>query len=269
MQEIIDFNYKERGKDNFINKKHTHTYHYEILHICSGSGVIMVNDQLFPIQENTVVFINGIDLHCSVPEDATKYVRSKLVISNTFIQNVAEITGASEVIHDLFVKNNGICIKLRPDETALIDSEMRRIKDNINKNNLYEKTHIMLSVFKILLCAHENINHNASPLDNKMSDILQYLNNNIDRKITLDELCSCFHVSKCYLCHSFKKTTGLTIFDYILARRISIAKRKLIFSDESLAEIALSTGFSSFSYFSKVFKKVEGISPSDYMNSRS
>lgn len=269
MQEILDFNYKEQGKDNFINRKHTHTYYFEMLHIHSGSGIIMVNDRLFPIKKDTIVLINGIDTHCSVPDDPSKYERSKLVISNALIQNIAEITGASDMIRDLFIDTNGICIELRPEETALIDAEMRKIRDHLKTESIYQKTNIMLSVFKILICAHKNMHHYASTIDNKMSDVLHYLNTNIDRKITLEELCSQFHISKYYLCHTFKNTIGMTIFDYILARRISIAARKLLYTEDSLAEIALSTGFSSFSYFSKMFKEFEGVSPKDFRKANS
>lgn len=141
---------------------------------------------------------------------------------------------------------------------------MRKIEENINRESAYRGTNIMIAVFRILLCAHENINHHTLALNNKMSDVLQYLNENIHKKIELDELCSRFHISKYYLCHTFKKTGGMTIFEYILARRISIAKRKLIYTDASLAEISMSTGFSSFSYFSKVFKEFEGVTPKDF-----
>lgn len=269
MQEIIDFNYKEQGKDNFINKKHTHTHHFEMLHIHSGSGIIMVNDMLFPIKKDTIVLINGIDTHCSVPDDPSQYKRSKLVISNALIQSMAEVTAASDIIRDLFIETNGLCIELRPEETALIDVEMRKIRDNLQKESIYQKTNVILSVFKILICTHENMHHYASTINNKMSDVLHYLNTNIDRKITLEELCSQFHISKYYLCHTFKNTIGMTIFDYILARRISIAAKKLLYTEDSLAEIALSTGFSSFSYFSKMFKEFEGVSPKEFRKAHS
>ena len=268
MLEILDFNYREVGKDSLNNKKHSHPHHYEILHICSGTGVIMVNDHLFPIQRNTIVFINGLDVHCSVPDTPTEYMRSKLVISSSFIESIAQLTGASQITQKLFVQNSGLCIKLDPYQVSMIDSEMKKIAAHITKEDLGAKTNIMLSVFKILLFAYENTEQDTPPLKNKMADIMQYLSENIDHKITLEELCQKFCMSKCYMCHTFKKTTGMTIFDYILATRISIAKRKLFYTDAPLSDIALSTGFSSFSYFSKVFKEFEGISPRKFRDTR-
>ena len=263
MKEIIDFRYKDRGKDQWNNKKHSHIHHYEILHIHSGSGVIMVNDRLLPIKKDTIVLINGIDTHCSVPDDPAEYIRTKLVISHSFVQSIAEIASFSDCIRDLFIPG-GICIRLRLPHSALIDSEMQKIGESLEHNNIYLKTVVMCSIFQILMCAHKLIQHHESPINNKMSDVLHYLNMNISQKIQLNDICSTFHISKYYLCHIFKKTVGMTIFDYILAQRISIAKRKLIETIEPLSEIALSTGFYSFSYFSKTFKEFEGISPKEF-----
>lgn len=264
MQEILDFKYQERGKDNLYNQKHTHTRHFELLHIHSGSGVIMVNDRLFPIKKDTIVLINGIDTHCSVPDDPSQYVRSKLVISNSFVRDIANATSFLGVIQDLFMNTSGLCIELSPLETSMIDSEIKKIEETLSKESLYQKTNLMLSLFKILVCVHGNMNHDISTIHNNISEILYYLNEHIDQKIVLDDLCNHFHISKYYLCHTFKKTTGMTIFDYIFERRISIAKRKLIYTDDALSEIALSTGFNSFSYFSKTFKEYEGISPKQF-----
>lgn len=264
MQEIIDFKYREQGIDNLTNRKHIHSYHYELLHIHSGSGVIVIGDRLFPIKKNSIILINGMDVHYSVPDKPSAYIRSKIVISSTFIQSIAKITSILDVIQDLFVTSNGVGIELRANTSAVIDTEMKLIDHYISMKNIYQKANIMLSIFRILLCVHENLNHNITTLNNQTSEILQYLNQNIDKKVALDDLCQHFHISKYHLCHTFKQKTGLTIYNYIFAQRISIAKRKLIYTNDSLAEIALSTGFSSFSYFSKTFKEFEGISPRDF-----
>lgn len=264
MKEILDFKYKEQGSDCFINKKHTHTFHYELLHIHSGSGVIMVGERLFPIEKDTLVLINGIDIHCSVPDNPAEYVRSKIVISSEFIQKIAADAKLSDVIQDLFIRSNGLCVKLREDETNFVDLEMKKIEGFLAKKSIYQTASVMLSLFQIILCAHQNLHRDITTLNNKTAEIIAYLNQNLDHKISLDELCHHFHISKYYLCHTFKKTFGMTIYNYIFAQRISIAKRKLIYTNESLTEISLSTGFSSSSYFSKTFKEYEGISPKDF-----
>ena len=80
----------------------------------------------------------------------------------------------------------------------------------------------------------------------------------------LEDLCDRLHISRFYLCHTFKKATGMTIFDYILLMRLSKAKRLLQETQLQASEIAMQTGFSSFSYFSKKFREQEEITPLQY-----
>lgn len=263
MQELLDFTYRESGKDSLSNKKHTHTYHLEMIHVRSGSGIFMVNDHLFPIKPNTILLINGIDTHCSVPEVPSDYTRSKLIFSHQFLSQVAELTAASVLIEDLFTSKSGMCIELNPEEDGFIDRQFLQIHENLRNDTIYSRTNIMIALLRILVCAHQNMQH-TSTIHNKMSDVLQYLNANISQKLELAPICEHFHISKYYLCHTFKKTVGMTIGDYMLARRISEAKRKLIYTDMTMAEIALSTGFGSFSYFSKIFKAQEGLTPKEF-----
>ena len=84
------------------------------------------------------------------------------------------------------------------------------------------------------------------------------------RPISLDKLAEIAHVNKYYLSHSFKKEYGSSPIDYMLKRRITEAKALLSSTDYSLIQIAEQLGFGSPAYFSKCFRKVEGISPSGY-----
>lgn len=67
-----------------------------------------------------------------------------------------------------------------------------------------------------------------------------------------------------YLCREFKKNTGKTIGEYINERKISEAKRLLRATDQSLVEISDTLGFSSQSYFHRVFKRLTGYTPTEY-----
>ena len=62
----------------------------------------------------------------------------------------------------------------------------------------------------------------------------------------------------------FKETTGMTITDYILSKRIAAAKKRLAYTNDPLSLIAMECGFSSFAYFSKIFKEKNGLSPRDF-----
>lgn len=72
------------------------------------------------------------------------------------------------------------------------------------------------------------------------------------------------HYTNAYICTVFKQRFGITIHDYINIYRIAKAKELLEATSENLATIAQQVGYENDSYFSRVFKKSEGISPSDY-----
>jgi len=264
LKEIADFKYKEHGKDVLNNRKHSHNNCYEILQIWSGEGVVMVKNKLYPIKSGSVYFINGMDIHCSVPKNSNEYIRSKIIISSKYINKIAEFTNSFKILDALFIKSGGMCIELGQNETAIIDEAFLKIRDNLSEDTIYTSINVATAIFEILTYAHGNINTYNPALTNKISDVLQYINRNIENKITLEEICNYVHVSKYYLCHIFKETTHMTILDYILFRRLSIAKKNLIYTDKSLADIAMSSGFSSFSYFSRMFHVCEGVTPSAF-----
>ena len=95
-------------------------------------------------------------------------------------------------------------------------------------------------------------------------EVKKYLDEHYTEKINLDELCSRFYISKYYLTHSFKEQFGLSITNYLLSVRITKAKQLLRFSDKTLEDIGYKTGIGAPTYFSRVFKDIEGVSPSVY-----
>ena len=101
--------------------------------------------------------------------------------------------------------------------------------------------------------------------DRSLSEICDYLKENFREKITLSELCFIFGTNKTTLCSMFKKATGDTVIGYINALKIKEAKKLMREGNYNLSEIAFMLRFSSLHYFSRLFKKMENISPSDYI----
>ncbi len=94
--------------------------------------------------------------------------------------------------------------------------------------------------------------------------VREYLNEHFSEKTSLDELAARFYINKFYLTKIFKETQGITISGYILEKRITRAKQLLRFSDRTIEEIGGMVGMPEPDYFSRTFKKVEGISPREY-----
>lgn len=95
-------------------------------------------------------------------------------------------------------------------------------------------------------------------------DILDFIDDNINRKITMDELSGHFYFHKDYIMRLFKKEIHSTISDYINKKRIFQSLKDLQLSNDSILYIGLKHGFSSLEYYSEVFHKVMGVSPVIY-----
>lgn len=104
----------------------------------------------------------------------------------------------------------------------------------------------------------------ATPKRQSVADVRTYIEENYREKITLDDLASRFFIDKYYLGKSFKEQFGATISNYLENIRITKAKQALRFSEKTVEQIGAEVGFPSPDYFSRVFKKVEGVSPKQY-----
>lgn len=96
----------------------------------------------------------------------------------------------------------------------------------------------------------------------------RYIDEHFAEPLTLDALAELAHVNKYYLVHAFSKEYGVTPINYLLLCRIRESKHLLANTNLSLSQIAQVHGFSSPSYFSQSFRRLEGISPMEYRKRR-
>lgn len=98
----------------------------------------------------------------------------------------------------------------------------------------------------------------------KFLDVRSYIETHYAEKLTLDGLSAMFYVSKYHLLREYQRLFGVTVTNDITARRLSHAKSRLRFSSDSVETIALQSGFQTSSYFIKVFKRYESMTPLEY-----
>lgn len=95
-------------------------------------------------------------------------------------------------------------------------------------------------------------------------DVKKYLDEHLQKKITLDELSRLFFIDKYYLAKLFKQQFGVSPMQYLMHQRITTAKRLLRFSDFPIEKIGQECGMEDSNYFARAFKKIEGCSPTEY-----
>lgn len=144
-----------------------------------------------------------------------------------------------------------------------IDSLCHMLEKNRNNNSIANA--IAAAIKSFVLSA-------LGSYDNKISD--RYLTISLRLKKVLDThlsiekspaaYASMLHISEVYLNEAVKGATGLSVGAYIRGRAILQAKRQLTYTSLSAKEIAYNLGYEDYAYFSKLFRKMAGVSPSEY-----
>ena len=93
----------------------------------------------------------------------------------------------------------------------------------------------------------------------------EYVLSHITERISLSDVADYTCVSPGYMSKSFKRIMGMSLVDYINQQKVIKAKEMMGSGETRIADIALSLGFTNIYYFSKVFRKVEGIPPTEYL----
>ena len=98
----------------------------------------------------------------------------------------------------------------------------------------------------------------------KIKRVLGYIDANLERKITVDQLANAARISRSHLCYLFKVETGEAPMQYIRRRRIERARELLERTSLSIKEIRTRVGLSDRSHFTRGFKDAFGMTPTEY-----
>lgn len=172
-----------------------------------------------------------------------------------------------DAIYDKFLNRGGqfafTVRSISAYETVLKEIiHVARSDDHIRDLKLYEQ-------FAKLLCLifQEDLGSDVEISDHayqKLIPLKEYLDEHYTDEIRLDDLSEQFYFNKFYLSKLFKKQFGVTINHYVIHKRITKAKELLRFSDLQIDEISRQCGIEDPAYFSRMFKKIEELTPNYY-----
>lgn len=162
---------------------------------------------------------------------------------------------SSEIISLLFEQYGINCMNMHRLDNIRLDKLIEELK--IKKHDKYKT---ILEIIALIRSVTE-FSSAEIPVVERIKDIIQTdFANDLQIKTIAERL----GISLYYMCHLFKKTTGITIVDYKNELKLTKAKEYLVNSDKKITEIVQECGFGSCSYFSKVFLQSEKITPSCY-----
>ena len=230
---------------------------YLLFTVLSGSGALTYNGMEYELEKGDCVFID-----CRKPYShrssenlwQLQWVHFYGPNMNSIFEKYMERMG-QETFHP---------IDITPFLTVL--AELYQLADSeeyVRDMMINEKLSSLLTLIMQESHYTDGILH-LSQKKHNMQNIKEYLDNHYQEKISLDELASLFYINKFYLTRVFKEQYGLSIYSYLQQIKITHAKQLLRFTDDTLESISLACNMGDPTYFSRTFKKVEGISPGEF-----
>lgn len=175
--------------------------------------------------------------------------------SESLLMEAGDIDSCLEKIFDHYPIHSA---NLHCVDRKKLDEIIFAIKEN--KGDCKELFEHLINLLSKASCDSQS--NTDTPIVDKITEILK--SETATKEINLSFIAEKLNMSVYYMCHIFKKKTGLSIIEYRDAIRFSLAKKLLVSSNITVTEICHNCGFASSSYFADKFKKSEGISPSAY-----
>lgn len=139
-----------------------------------------------------------------------------------------------------------------------------QITDYILKPVNYEEFGVCIDSLKISLFEHKTAEETDCQEERTITGIVRYLQEHLAEEISLNVLAEEFHLSAQYISQLFKSEIGVNFLTYLTNIRMEKAKKLLLSTSFSIAEISEQSGYGDYRVFTKAFKKSEGITPSQY-----
>lgn len=263
MENVCYIRYKATGITDIYAMPHAHDNDFEIFQPLDNNGKVIIKNKIYPMQKGALYFIDGINSHCPSPEDVKSYKRNIIIFSRSYYTKLFGMLDSDFIVEKMFLEDGGSFCPLSEVDAEFAKGIFEKMS-LISREDEFANLKLLKGLTTLLELGYKNKDVIIKKARNVIDKILDYTEKNLRENISLEEISDKFHISKYYLCHIFKKQTGLTVTEYIYMRRIAVAKTLLCTTDKSMGEIAAECGFNSQAYFGKKFLISEGQTPGEF-----
>lgn len=253
---------------SFSNTMHWHPY-VEILVSCYDNNEVTINFIKYPLKINDLVIIYPGDLHSLVHVDENAFILVQFPLDLLMIM--------SEFNSNFSVFSQYHCMKYDPsninaDRMIFLIKELPELYYSDTLFNEVRIYSLLLEFFakfgQYCIDAKKEEFANNTNEEYKslrlMAEACLYISQNCTKSLTLDDISRHIGFSKYHFSHLFKTYTNMTFIDFLTTERIKMAESLISNPKAHMIDIAFDSGFSSISSFNRAFKKIKGISPSEF-----
>lgn len=224
----------------------------------SGSGTLQYDNKQYALKAGDCVFI-----------DCRKPYAHHTSDKNLWKLHWVHFYGpAMNGIYEKYVERGGLPA-FHPDNIDSFLILMAELYEIAQSNEYVKDMSIQENLASLLTLImkeswHPEISKRSSSKKQNLLSVKKYLDEHYTCKITLDELAERFFINKYYLTRVFKEQYGTSINGYLHEKRITRAKHLLRFTEEPIEKICVECGVDDANYFTRLFKRVEGVTPGEY-----
>lgn len=252
----IDHLKKKHVSPEETNKLHYHPFH-EFIIINKGFITYTTENGTSKIEEKSIVYMPAHTLHNPFVHNSQQYERYRIRFYPDFADEIiTQPHLLSEILKRSYIKQLN---KNDFDEIYSITESLYTIADKDNKDEL-DRLNECMHLGMLITKGNNAIAIPHAPHTTYITGIIEYIKENYNKPLTIQTLADHFFVSKSKLIYDFNSYCRISILEYITMTRIEAAKEYLL-KGWSVAATSDECGFSTPSYFIKVFSRITGLTP--------
>ena len=252
---------------------HYHDFHKIILFL-DGNVDYVIEGKTYHLTARDVVFVSAGEIHRPIfLSGSANYERIVIYVSPSFLERWQQQDPQHNDLSQCFLqaRKTASVMHQAPGTSHDLLFHMDKLEKTAHgegfANGLF--TEILFIEFMILvnrlLEGHELAGLENASYDQKIQDVLAYINQHLAEDLSIDTLAAHTYTSKFYLMRKFKANTGYALHQYIRSKRLLLA-RDMLRIDMPIAQIAGEVGFADYSTFSRAFREMFQCSPREYRN---
>ncbi len=234
---------------------HTHN-DYEIYCFLQGSAKYFVEGNIYNLKSGDILIIKKAEAHTLLINNDLPYERFVVNFTADSIIGESRESLTSFLDSKPLGHNNRYAFSNFKEKNWIYYLEKMCETENQTQKELY----LTVLLNELYECYH--LLHDDSPNYDSTQEIIKYINNHLTDGITLENISERFYLSKSQLQRRFKRTTGSTVWEYILTKRLILAK-ELLQNGEHPTSCYLKCGFSDYCSFFRAYKAKFGVSPKE------
>ena len=258
-----------RDKKDIKFEYHHHDFS-KIVILIDGDLTYYIEGKAYILKPWDILFVNKNEIHKPVVNPNKYYERIVIWLNPDFMAKYAQGNNDLLKCFEVAIKNNYNLLRLNMKSIEIIKNLIQDIQNCNNSNEfgseiLKESLFVQLMVLMNRLFLNSDKNRDIEDIqyDKTIEGVLNYINSNLENDLSIDTIASEFFISKYYLMRKFKNQIGSSIHNYVVQKRLILA-RSLISDGLSMSSVCSRCGCNDYSSFVRAFKKVYGVSPSNY-----